>query len=52
MSSHKRQKLSDGNESKFICQLCNKSYERADHLARHLDSRKLYMKVHMIVALT
>ncbi|KAF2215304.1 hypothetical protein CERZMDRAFT_90102 [Cercospora zeae-maydis SCOH1-5] len=22
-----------------VCQLCNKSYERADHLHRHLNSR-------------
>jgi len=24
----------------FTCQVCHKSYERQDHLNRHLDSRK------------
>lgn len=44
MSQSKRQKASpsaSGDESRqFACQLCHKTYERADHLNRHLDSRE------------
>ena len=30
----------DGVRAAHVCQLCNKGYERADHLQRHLDSRR------------
>lgn len=30
----------DGPEKSLRCQICNRVYERADHLNRHLDSRE------------
>lgn len=32
-----------GGQPLHRCRLCNKQYERADHLNRHLRSRKLYL---------
>jgi hypothetical protein len=34
----KRQRTS---EAVLQCQVCHRSYERADHLNRHLDSREV-----------
>lgn len=42
-TSPKRARLiseDDGVRAAHVCQLCNKFYERADHLQRHLDSRR------------
>lgn len=42
-TSPKRARLiseDDGVTAAHVCQLCNKGYERADHLQRHLDSRR------------
>lgn len=36
----KRQRTSDASTSGLQCQVCHRSYERADHLNRHLDSRE------------
>jgi hypothetical protein len=30
----------EATEKSFRCQICNRMYERADHLNRHLDSRE------------
>jgi uncharacterized Zn-finger protein len=38
-SPSKRLRTEDYDKS-FLCQICNRIYERADHLNRHLDSRE------------
>ena len=36
----KRQRTSDASIGALQCQVCHRTYERADHLNRHLDSRE------------
>jgi len=36
----KRKRTSDASIGGLQCQVCHRSYERADHLNRHLDSRE------------
>ena len=42
----KRQRASDASSTTTAglqCQVCHRSYERADHLNRHLDSREYFL---------